>query len=143
MLDLCYQLISSEEVYLYQIPPKIQSFMHLVVLHWEGEIVFILFGIYYKYVSVWGYLLLLSLWTTPKYIKCVHKYLYTFTYVQYKQKYTKNFPHTLGMQLLNTGLVTEKKILEPIIIFSVVTYDNCQVRNLMSSFLFCKVFRTK
>ena len=37
----------------------------------------------------------------------------------------------------------KKKILEPIIIFSVVTYDNCQVRNLMSSFLFCKVFRTK
>ena len=27
-------------------------------------------------------------------IKCGDKYLYTFTYVQYNQNYTKFFPHT-------------------------------------------------
>jgi len=32
---------------------------------------------------------------TNKYINCGDKYLYTFTYVQYKQKYTEICPHTL------------------------------------------------
>ena len=42
-------------------------------------------------------LLLPILWpaTSVESIKCGDKYLYTFTYVQYKQKYTKICPHTL------------------------------------------------
>ena len=28
-------------------------------------------------------------------IKCAENLLYTFTYVKYKQKYTKVYPHTL------------------------------------------------
>ena len=43
-------------------------------------------------------------------VKCAEKYLYTFTHVQYKQKYTNVFPHTSALLKSSKNLLSETLI---------------------------------